>query len=262
VRDLCSPLKCAILLASSVLLLSACQAPQSAPLPTPASAPAASPTRRAIVEQVNFTTEDHIKLAGTLYGLGEPDMAVVLAHQFSPGADQRTWQPFARLIAERGFTALTFDFRGIGQSEGPLREDLLYYDMWAAIDFLKSRGFKRIVCMGASMGGTTCLKAAVDRQMAGLAIISSPMSAYGSNGVTPGDLVRFTMPKLFICAQDDVVGAGHYRMVDSVNSLYKLSPEPKAIRIFPGTAHGTNLFDTESGNEFRDLLMKFLEGLR
>ena len=89
------------------------------PSPEATMTPVPSPTVTPIpFETVTFTTEDDVRLAGTLFGSGE--IAVVMAHQGTYGADQTTWQPFARLLAERGYAALTFDFRGVGQSEGVL----------------------------------------------------------------------------------------------------------------------------------------------
>ncbi len=245
-----------ILLAIAACLVAGCQAINKS-----SSGPASTSgvPHEVSVQPVSLTTEDKLKLAGTLYLSSQANTAVVLAHQFTAGADQRTWQPFARLIAEKGFTALTFDFRGRGQSEGPLKEILLPNDIHAAIDLVASRGYKRVVCIGASLGGTTCLRAAVDRNLAGLVIISSPMSAYGM-GVGPADLAQLKMPKLFICAQDDT--SSGYRWLDSINSMYQLAADPKAIHVFPGTAHGTLLFDTPSGNEFRDIIVGFLEGLQ
>lgn len=38
-------------------------------------------------------------------------------------------------------------------------------------------------------------------------------------------------------------------------------PDDKELRIFPGEAHGTELFDTESGDALRELLLDFLVGL-
>jgi hypothetical protein len=45
-------------------------------------------------------------------------------------------------------------------------------------------------------------------------------------------------------------------------NLYEQSPEPKQIKIFPGTVHGTELFETEYGSEFTELLVNFLEKVR
>jgi dienelactone hydrolase len=251
-----------VLLLLSVCLLSGCKALQPASALIPTSLSGITNTHQVTAEEISFTTEDEVKLAGTLYLLRESNIAVVLAHQGTTGADQRTWQPFAKLIAEKGFTALTFDFRGRGQSEGFLRVERLDKDIRAAIEFLHNQGFKRIVCIGASMGGSACLKTALDTDLTGLVIIASPMNLGHYRDVGPEDFPKLTMPKLYVCAENDTADGHPTGLANPITSMYKISPEPKGIRLFPGTAHGTELFDTEYGNEFRELLVDFLEGLR
>ena len=65
------------------------------------------------------------------------------------------------------------------------------------------------------------------------------------------------MPKLFIVADKD----RYAQVVPAISSLYDKSPEPKKLKTFPGTVHGTELFATESGAEFRDLLTRFHGGI-
>jgi predicted alpha/beta-hydrolase family hydrolase len=222
----------------------------------------ATPTPEVAVEELTFVTEDGVSLAGTLYLPPEADIALVLAHQGTAGTDQRSWQPFAELTAQRGFATLTFDFRGRGQSEGLLDVRFLRRDVVAAIDVLRQRGFERIVCMGASMGGTACLTAALDTDLEGLVVIASGMSLVAPTRVGAEDLAGLTMPKLFVCTEDDTADGNVTGVAVVMEGMYEHSPEPKAIRIFPGTAHGTEPFDTEHGEELRELLLAFLEGLR
>jgi len=222
----------------------------------PASSATSTPTQTPPGQIVSFTTEDGVKLSGTLF-VAKGETAVVLAHMGI--ADQKSWQPFAGHVAGRGFTAITFDFRCYGLSEcGKLgkSESLHTQDIRAAIRFLRERGLKRIVCIGASMGGTACMNAALDEELAGIVVIASTAPLYMGKQY-PQDLVNPTMPKLFIVADKD----RYAQVVPATSSLYDKSPEPKKLKIFPGTVHGTELFDTESGVEFRDLLTHFMAGL-
>lgn len=221
---------------------------------TPTAVPA---TPAPAIETITLTTSDDVRLAATLYSAG--DIAVILAHQGTPGADQKTWQPFAQYIAEKGFTALTIDFRGVGQSRGILQSNALILDVNAAIRFLEERGYRRIACIGASMGGTACLRAAVENDLAGLVVIASPMSLGRPTDTKPADLAKLTLPKLFVCGEKD-----RFEFVlEQVKQMYELSPEPKQLKIFEGApGHGTELFSSTIGDEFRDLLVGFLEGLR
>ena len=230
--------------------------PTATAAPSPISTAAPTPTQTPQGQLVSFTAEDGVKLAGTLF-LAKGDTAVVLAHMGI--ADQKSWQPFAGHIAGRGFTALTFDFRCYGLSDcGKMgqSESLFTQDMRAAIRFLREHGLKRITCMGASMGGTACMNAALDEELAGMVVIASTSPLYMGKQY-PEDLVNPAMPKLFIVAAKD----RYAQVVPAASSLYDKSPEPKKLKIFSGTVHGTELFDTESGAEFRDLLTRFMEEL-
>jgi alpha-beta hydrolase superfamily lysophospholipase len=210
----------------------------------------------AQAEAVSLTTEDNVTLSATLFGQGQ--LAVILAHQGTEGTDQKSWQPFAEVLAEKGYAALTLDFRGRGQSKGVLQASQLIKDVNAAIQFLRGRGYQRIVCMGASMGGTACLRAALDHDLAGLVVIASPMSSGTPTAVEPDEFSRLTLPKLYVCAEND----RYSLVIPQMKQMFELSPEPKQIQFFPGTVHGTELFDTEHGDEFRNLLLAFVERLR
>jgi len=222
------------------------------PIPTPTAVSKPS----AAVETVSLMTEDEVKLSATLFGEGK--LAVILAHQGTEGADQTSWQPFARLLADKGYAALTLDFRGRGQSQGYLQASQLIKDLNAAIQFLHGRGYQRIVCMGASMGGTACLRAALDHDLAGLVVIASPMSSGPPTSTEPDELSRLKLPKLYICTDND----RYPLVIPQMKQMFELSAEPKQEEFFPGTVHGTELFDTEHGDEFRGLLLSFVERLR
>jgi alpha/beta superfamily hydrolase len=214
-----------------------------------------SPTPEVKVEIVRFTTQDNLKLAGTLFGEG--DLAVILAHMGMPDVDQQSWYPFARLIASKGFTALTFDFRGRGKSEGMQVFNTLPYDVFAAIQFLQDRGYERIVCIGASMGGTACMRAALDQPLAGLGVIASVMSNGKPNQVSAYDVQQLSLPKVFAYGNEDTPA-----VIIDMKIITELAPEPKLIEVYPESAHGTNLFYTKSGGSLTDLLIRFLESIR
>jgi len=227
------------------------------PTPLPTITPTPAPTVQYNTETVSFITKDKVKLAGTFF-LSQGNIAVVLAHMAGEN-DQQNWTPFAGQLASRGFTALTFDFRCYGQSEcgGDTSGDVLSRDIGAAIGFLRDQGFERIVCMGASMGGRGCVSAAFDQDLAGMVILSGT----ASGDPDKQDLANFVnpaMPKLFFVSDNDPTVN---RTLDMTN-LYESAPEPKLFKIFPGTAHGTELFRTKHGKELRDMIFNFLEEIR
>jgi len=236
--------------------------PTSSPIPT--STPTLTPIQHFDGEEINFMTEDNLTIYGYIYR-GGSNLAVILAHQRSkpqPGSPQtqKSWQSFAELLATKGYTVLTFNFRGIGRSEGDIdaMENEVVKDTLAAVEFLQSEGYQRIVCVGAEMGGTSCMEATQSYEFEGLVVIASTLSLGEPTAITDEDIERLTMPKLFICADQD----RFERIVGETQYLYDNSPEPKQLMLFSGTAHGTELFYTEHADEFRGLLLDFLEALR
>lgn len=220
---------------------------------TKTTLPSTTPDVR--IELVRFTTQDNIELAGTLFREGE--LAVILAHMGMPGTDQHSWQPFARLLAERGYTALTFDFRGRGDSGGKLEQSLLPYDMQAAIQLLTDRGYRQIACIGASMGGTTCMRAALEHDLAGLGVIAGVLDLGNPNQISISEIQELKLPKLL------VYGAHEMPMVMmDMESLIELAPEPKLVQVYPTAEHGTAIFDTQYGDQLIELLIRFLQAIR
>src|SRR5690349_14083388 len=86
--------------------------PTSTPTPTPTPAPT-MPTVPSV--PVHFTTQDHVQLAGILYGNGGTT-AIICSHEH-PGSKAQ-WGDSAPWFAARGFMVLAYDFRGWGESGG------------------------------------------------------------------------------------------------------------------------------------------------
>jgi len=209
------------------------------------------------LDYLALKTSDDVMIMGKQFGQGE--LAVILAHQGTTGANQRDWEPFARMLAERGYTAATLDFRGRGSSRGDINAtNLLILDMRVLIDHLHESGYKRLVCIGASMGGSTCLRAAVEYDLEGLVVIGSMMSNGEPTRTRPEELAALEMPKLFITTEND----RYPEIPSAIRSMYKISQEPRLLRVFPGEAHGTEMFNQPYGEQFTAELLAFLEMLR
>jgi len=109
---------------------------------------------------VEFPARDGFRLAGTVYRPSTPNRRAILI-QSATGVRQDFYGKFAAFLASRGFSALTFDYRGIGRSRPPsLRgfrarmRDWVDKDIAGALDYLAraSQG-ARIVGVGHSFGG-------------------------------------------------------------------------------------------------------------
>lgn len=227
--------------------------------PEPQNSPTPEPVYSYDTETVNITTEDGLNLSGNFFHT-EGDTAVLFVHMAGPN-DQKNWIPFANQVAQRGFSALTFDMRCYGESDcrGGTEPGwiTLSRDMQAAINFLREKGFKRIVCAGASMGGRACVTVAFDQELAGMIIVSGtasddPEKEDLNNMVNPG------MPKLFVVSESDPT----VDRVDDMTHLYERAPDPKEFHTFPGTAHGTEFFKAQYGGALSRLIYDFLYNVR
>lgn len=67
-------------------------------------------------QQVVFEAADGVRLVGRIFGDG--DVGVVLAHMGRPGDTQADWYRLARALAKRGYTALTYNRRGVCTAPG------------------------------------------------------------------------------------------------------------------------------------------------
>lgn len=191
---------------------------------------------------------DPVTIDGRLFGAGPT--AVILAHMRP--ADQTSWYPYARTLAATGeFTVLTFDFRGYGDSTGAKEFDRIDADVQAAYDFMHdTRGFAKVFLVGASMGGTASLVVGERVTMAGIITISAPSDFRYLDAVAP--VASIEAPKLFILSEDDVPAMASHE------KLWAAAPEPRDQQIYPGKAHGTELFDGPDGAAFEMRMTEFL----
>jgi alpha/beta superfamily hydrolase len=222
--------------------------------------PEAIATAESVARQITFEAqysatpekddEDKTPVALDARVFGSGATGVILAHMRP--ADQTSWFPFATKLAETGeFTAMTFDFRGYGESEGDKQFDRIDADLHAAIDYMRDTlGISKIFVVGASMGGTAAVVVAENADLAGVVSISSPGQFPPFDAVDASQRVR--EPKLFITSEDDVPAAR------SQEDFWEAAPEPKQQHVYDGDAHGTALFDGPHATELEQLIFSFL----
>ena len=78
------------------------------------------PLARALLPPGSILRRGRVKLVGRLSGTG--DVAVILAHGYSQSIAQDDWQPFVPALVGRGYTVLTFNFRGFCDSKDACSE--------------------------------------------------------------------------------------------------------------------------------------------
>ena len=194
-------------------------------------------------EAVTFVSGDGVTLEGRRFGSGST--GVVLAHMRP--ASMESWFDFARVLAESGYSALAFNFRGYGNSEGDgFAVDV---DTAAAIDFLTASGASNVIVIGASMGGTGAVAASAERSTSGTITLSAPDVFEGTDAVAAA--ATFAGPLLLIAAEND-----RPYSEDAV-AIAGASAGGAQVAILPGGAHGTNLFD-DHGGAVTSLILEFL----
>ena len=191
-----------------------------------------------------------MEIKGRLFG--ESQQGVVLAHMYP--ADQTSWWAFAQVLAEEGYMALAFDFRGYGESGGDKKVELMVRDVKAALEFLRAQGASAVFLMGASMGGTASLKVASREDVAGVVSLSAPVEFRGIS--LNGEQVR--VPTLLMATVGDQSAA---------KSLDKMieqgivgGPElTERVLFVNGNDHGTDILKGENGAGATHSILGFLE---
>ena len=130
--------------------------------------------------EISLTARDGYRLGATLYGEGARAALVMPA----TGVPQSYYAKFASYLAARGWTVLTFDYRGIGRSlDGHVRSVQARMQDWALLDAAAACQFlhgKTISVVGHSFGGQA-LGLLPDPQRIAAAVLVGAQSGYWKN---------------------------------------------------------------------------------
>ena len=230
--------------------ISVATVPSADAKPTAQPTPAASADTSSVRDEpVVFETTDGVQLHGHLYSTAGPLRKIVIfGHEYDK--DQAAWRDFARELATKGINALTFDFRGYGESGGNKDPSKINLDMNAAYHFMSSRDYPLIYLIGGSMGGTAALKVAAQEKVAGVVAVSAPVSFMGLDA--SNDVAKIAAPKLFVASSGDDGAPA------AVQTFMNAAQQPKQSEIYDGNEHATDIFGGSNGAAFRALLLKFL----
>jgi pimeloyl-ACP methyl ester carboxylesterase len=207
-------------------------------------------------DELWFRAADGTKLVGHRFGGKRPGTrtAVVLAHM-SEG-DLCSWAPYARRLAAKGLFAFPFDFRGHGFSEGSEDHSLASADVSAAVRAVRGLGARKVVVVGASLGGIAAVIAAPSLRppVQGIVSVSGPAAIPGELNARPA-AARLRVPGLYVVAEQDQ-NAG-YDFAADARELHGLTATgEKRVEVVPGALHGTFLVDRSA--RVRALLERFL----
>jgi alpha-beta hydrolase superfamily lysophospholipase len=221
--------------------------------PTASSAPAHACVS---ANELWFRAADGTRLVGHRFGGKRPAgrTAVVLAHQSN--GDVCEWAPYARRLAARGLFAFAFDFRGHGSSPGRQTYGRLGLDVTAAVRAVRSLGARKVVVVGASLGGIAGVVGAAGTRPAltGFVAVSAPAEIAGRLSALPS-AARLRVPTLYLAAEGDQ--SPPYDFAADAQRLYDATATTeKRLQLVPGTLHGVAL--VAGSSDVRRLLEAFL----
>jgi pimeloyl-ACP methyl ester carboxylesterase len=229
--------------------------PTSSSTETPSPSPTPVPG-----EAVTFRASDGVRIAGRVFGEGS--VGVVLGHSID--GDQAEWWNVAEVIADAGHAALAIDFRGYCPgNEAGCSGDGSTADAWrdllAGARFLRERGVRDIVLIGASMGGTAAILAAAHARpnVSGVITLSSPTDCCGMD-VTRSTVGAVAAPMLSIAGRFD----GEAPLSAKAFARWA-GPSGQAVILATGE-HGTDLFGLATPQVERrttESILDFLAGL-
>jgi alpha-beta hydrolase superfamily lysophospholipase len=207
-------------------------------------------------EEVSFRAADGTRLVGHSFGGRKPGTrtAVVLAHM-SVG-DLCDWVPYARGLARQGVFVFPFDLRGHGLSAGRENHRRSAGDIAAAVREVRRLGARKVVVMGASLGGIAALVAAPSIRPAvdGIVAVSAPAAIAGQLNARPV-VPRIRVPTLYVVSAQDQNPP--YDFAADAQTLYDATgTAEKRLEVVPGTLHGT--FLVMGSPAVRKLLLEFV----
>lgn len=100
-----------------------------------------------------------------------------------------------------GISTFRFDFTGHGESEGKPEDFTIQQgieDIFSAMNFLRTKGYKDFILLGTSRGGACALRAAVKSKNLKCLVLISPTSKYEHFDERPLIAKRCNVPTLII----------------------------------------------------------------
>ncbi len=174
---------------------------------------------------------------------GTGPTGVVLANQTDNSVCQ--WLPFPGYLAAHGMRVLAFDY-GNGDPSTEVQ---------AAAHFLSDRGVRKLVLIGASIGGAVVIDAGLHMHPEPAAVVSLSAVPEATLYPFPADARRLRSPIFQIGAtEDQLTQSGQV-----TRSLFHASPSPaKRLLIVPGTQHGVDFVDVGAGSRVREAILSFI----
>jgi alpha/beta superfamily hydrolase len=183
---------------------------------------------------IRFPSEE-VALVGGLTVTDPSAPSVVICHphpDYGGSMENNVVYAVRDAVVSLGFSALRFNFRGVGGSGGLSAGTLIdVRDVRAAVDFIEKTEeitSPAVYLVGYSYGAWVGLSHAVtDERIAGWVGISPPTTLFDFSF-----LIGSPAPKLIVCGDVD-----SFLSLPDVTSLFEQLPEPKEFVVIPGADH-------------------------
>lgn len=166
------------------------------------------------------------------------------------GHQKEDWIPLAEQLRGEGYGVLALDLREGGRGS---REQLIA-DVRAGFTFLREQkkvDAMRIGLIGASIGANAALLYAAQEPLVRLAVLFSPGLNYRGLATEPALRDYGARPLLLLASKEDLPSA------TAVRRLAAAAQGEAVAKLYPGTAHGTDLLAT--GLALAQELLPFLQ---
>lgn len=254
-----------------VLLITACGAPSvptAVPIATPTALPVATlvvstpmpvvaaPTSAPTATAASFSPvrfELQTSDAAPLSALAWPgsDTWVILASNGDGG--QARWEPLAKALAVRGYSVLSFDWRGTTPGlKTPPDWTKAVLDAQAALAHARANGAKRLVLIGSSLGGITSIKLGDAKDVVAVVAIGTPYKAAPLE-IDKFELLALAKPTLFIASRADTIVAAN-----ETTWLHEQAPSLKSLLLLDGGTHGVELLASPQREVVLQRLLEFV----
>lgn len=252
-----------ITLILTVFVLAACNAPAAEPeapaspteppattTPSPPTATPEPPFFGPGPFEVNVET-DGVTLAGTLNGEG--DVLLILAPMYPGGPEE--WSAFVEVASDNGYRTLTYDFRGMGASDGTYDLSAAPADLEAMLTFASEHELaEQVVLMGPGEGGLAVLHTALTNNGISGAVLLSPPRERENLSISDDALSGLTIPTLWIAARQD--------LTHDVEAMSEAAGGVTDLWIYEGSGlHGTYIFEGFDRADLLDRLLAFAGGV-
>ncbi|MBI4441440.1 alpha/beta fold hydrolase [Candidatus Woesearchaeota archaeon] len=189
---------------------------------------------------ITLTTDDQKNIVASFYPAKPGAPGIILLHMLNK--DRHTYDGLADVLNRNGYTVLSLDFRGHGQSDGTwqafTKDDFqkMLLDVKAATHYLAGQqvDMGSLGIIGASIGANVALRYSGDFPVQWLVLLSPGMEYRGM--AIEDAILHYKGDLLLVASVEDTYSA------TTVQRLHDVSISPdKELKLYTQHGHGTEM---------------------